>query len=534
MGRIELELDTQTIERARRVAQARHCTVEHLLGEMIEGLGSTAIEEDVFLGMLAKAPVRVRLEAAAALYKASRFEAAETVYKSVLKRRPNSYPTLLGLGYLARRRGDRAASLGYFQAALAAKPRRRRPKLEAAMELRKLSRMDEAEVLYRSVLQDHPNQVRALAGLGRIAQARVNVRLSIAYYQAAVAANPGRTDLKLEIASQLRKLSRLNEARWIYSSILAEQPDHAVARALLGKLAKPRKSGLPPMERSWLECDTFTRADEWGRNLEALGIPAFGLSLLTLAQDFAYGALEEVKPDCILIRRDDKAKILPLVSDWTEFDRVLEREAAALPSSSCLLGYVPGLYREGSTTDFEIVESHREFVYHRESVTGMVGPSLSTYRREVRLLLKAGAYVEPIGPANLDRVLACNDRWFAGKKQRGRKTYYRGRTLWTFENLSLLESLGVRHLAVVLDQDVVGYGVGSHIGASWAVFTFHRGDRERRGVAPYLLSEMAKQFPDRQWINDGPAVRKPGLAWFKDRFTLNAGERQMELGWIKV
>jgi hypothetical protein len=56
MERIELELDTQTIERARRVAQARHCTVEHLLREMIESLGSTAIEEDVFLGMLAQEP----------------------------------------------------------------------------------------------------------------------------------------------------------------------------------------------------------------------------------------------------------------------------------------------------------------------------------------------------------------------------------------------------------------------------------------------------------------------------------------------
>jgi hypothetical protein len=124
--------------------------------------------------------------------------------------------------------------------------------------------------------------------------------------------------------------------------------------------------------------------------------------------------------------------------------------------------------------------------------------------------------VEPISPANLDRLVACNDRWFAGKKKRGRKTYYRGRTLWTFENLPALEALGVRHLAVILDNDVVGYGVASHIGAARAVFTFHRGDRETWGVAPYLLSEMAKLFPDREW------------------FTSNAGEKQIKLGWMKV
>jgi tetratricopeptide (TPR) repeat protein len=389
----------------------------------------------------------------------------------VLEKRPNSYRALLDLGYLARSRGDQAAALEYFEAARAAQPHKRRPKLEAARELRKLSRLDEAEALYRSVLEQEPTHVRALVNLGRIARARGNVRLG--------------------------------------------------ARARVRKLATARASGLPPFERSWLERDTFARAGEWGRNLEALGIPAFGMSVLTLAQDFAYGVSEEVKPDCILLRRGDKTKILPLVSEWNEFDSILKREAAALPRGH-LLGYVPE------------ERTHREFVYHRASVADLVGSSLSTYRRQVRLLLKAGAHVEPISPANLDRVLACNDRWFARKKQTGRKTYYRGRTLWTFENLSALEALGLRHLAVILDDDVVGYAVASHIGAAWAVFTFHRGDREPWGVAPYLLSEMARLFPDREWINDGPAVRKPGLAFFKERFASNAGEKQMKLGWMKV
>jgi len=327
-------------------------------------------------------------------------------------------------------------------------------------------------------------------------------------------------------------MQRASVSTWRPTQTTEPRPDRALARARLGKLKKTRKSGLPPLEQAWLERDTFTRADEWGRNLEALGIPAYGLSLLTLAQDFAYGASEEVKRDCILIRRDGKTKILPLVSDLPEYDRVLEREAAALPSAN-LLGYLPERCGAGWTNDFEIVESHREFVYHRESVAGMVGPSLATYRRQVRALLRAGAHVEPMGPANLDRVLACNDRWYAGKKDRGRKTYYRGRTLWTFENLSLLEPLGVRHLAAVLDEDVIGYAVGSHLGASWVVFPFHRGDRAPPGVAAYLLCELSKRYPERQWINDGPAVRKPGLAWFKQRFTANAAEKQMSLGWIK-
>jgi hypothetical protein len=300
------------------------------------------------------------------------------------------------------------------------------------------------------------------------------------------------------------------------------------AVADLRKLSRP--SGLPPMQRSWLQLATFARATEWGANLEALGIPAFGLSVLTLAQDFASGAVEEVRPDCILIRREDTTKILPLVSAWTDYERVVRREAALLPRGS-LLGYVPD---DGRMEGFELVEAHREFVYHRESAASMLGSSLSSTRKHVRHLLKAGARLEPIGPANLDGVIACNARWFAGKHQRGRKTYYRGRTLWTFENLPLLCELGVRHLAVVIDGEVIGYTIGSHVAPSCAVFTFRRGDREPAGVSAYMLSELAKLYPGYPWINDGPAVNKPGLAEFKERFTANAGEQQVSLGWIRV
>ncbi len=246
------------------------------------------------------------MEADAALYKASRLEAAEAIYRRVLENWPNSYKALLGLGYLARDRGDQAAALAFFEAACMAAPGKTRPKLDAARTLRKLSRLDEAEALYESVLKDRPNLAAALVGLARVAQARGNVRSALACYQAAVASSPDREDLELKVALQLRKLSRLNEARNIYEGILARKPDHDVARARLQALEKPRKSGLPRMETSWLERPVFAHADEWGRNLEALRIPAFGLCLLTLAQDFAYGASEEVKPDCILIRRDHK------------------------------------------------------------------------------------------------------------------------------------------------------------------------------------------------------------------------------------
>ncbi len=256
------------------------------------------------------------------------------------------------------------------------------------------------------------------------------------------------------------------------------------------------------------------------------------MNLLVLAQDFARGASEEVKADCILLRLGRKTKLLPLVSDWEAYERILDREAKALRPGD-LLGYVPEQREEGWKNDFNKVECHREFVWHRETVSEMRGSSWKGTRKKVGRLSRAGAHVEPIGPENLARVLACNDRWYAAKTANGRTTYHRRRTVWTFENLSLLEPLGVRHLAVVLDDDVIGYGVGSHLGASWVASVHRRGDNEYN-VTPYIDHELSKLYLDRQWINVGPAIGKPGLAWAKERFAVNAADKQMTLGWIMV
>ena len=56
MERIELEVDAETLERARRVAASRHCTIEQLLRDLITELGPAKDTADAFLGMLADEP----------------------------------------------------------------------------------------------------------------------------------------------------------------------------------------------------------------------------------------------------------------------------------------------------------------------------------------------------------------------------------------------------------------------------------------------------------------------------------------------
>jgi hypothetical protein len=91
----------------------------------------------------------------------------------------------------------------------------------------------------------------------------------------------------------------------------------------------------------------------------------------------------------------------------------------------------------------------------------------------------------------------------------------------------------VRHLAVMLDDDVIGYGIGSYLSPSWASYYFARGDY-LDGVAPLIVHEQAKLYPDREWINAARAGGSRGLAAFKQKFTANAADKQVTLGWIQV
>ncbi len=54
MERIELQFDEETLERARRLAEARRCTLEQLLKEIIAQLGVDKAADDPFLGMFAQ------------------------------------------------------------------------------------------------------------------------------------------------------------------------------------------------------------------------------------------------------------------------------------------------------------------------------------------------------------------------------------------------------------------------------------------------------------------------------------------------
>lgn len=56
MPTIELQLDAQTLERARQLAESRRSTLEGLLKELVEQLSAGAVGKDPVLGMFSDEP----------------------------------------------------------------------------------------------------------------------------------------------------------------------------------------------------------------------------------------------------------------------------------------------------------------------------------------------------------------------------------------------------------------------------------------------------------------------------------------------
>ena len=62
-----MQLDTQTLERARKLAASRQCTLEELLKDLIAYLERIADGDDPFLGMFAEEPMVIDQVVASAM-----------------------------------------------------------------------------------------------------------------------------------------------------------------------------------------------------------------------------------------------------------------------------------------------------------------------------------------------------------------------------------------------------------------------------------------------------------------------------------
>jgi tetratricopeptide (TPR) repeat protein len=194
-----------------------------------------------------------KLDVVEELLALNRFEEAAAVCQAVLALEPGQPQALIFLGQRARRMGDRSAALAHFQAAEARVPGDIWRKLDVVEELLALERLDEAESIYREILICDPNFVAAKVGLGQLERRRRGAAASLAFFQAAITADPKAIWPYLEAAANLRDLGRLEEAEAQYCIVLAREPSNIYAligRGYCGRMSNDRRAALTSFEQA--------------------------------------------------------------------------------------------------------------------------------------------------------------------------------------------------------------------------------------------------------------------------------------------
>src|SRR5262249_48928692 len=162
----------------------------------------------------------IDIEIAVALRELGRLGEADALLRDVLALQPQTVDALVGRARIARRRGDRANSLRWFEAAASVQPKNPGLKIDIAADLPELGRFGDAEAILRSVLAKAPEHPDALIGLGQIARRRGDRATSLKWFETAATADPKNFGLKTLIAADLRELGRLDEAEALLRSAL--------------------------------------------------------------------------------------------------------------------------------------------------------------------------------------------------------------------------------------------------------------------------------------------------------------------------
>lgn len=165
---------------------------------------------------------------------------AEAAYRAVLAVTPREDAAWMGLGAVAKARGDAEAAIAAYAAAHAAVPRNLRP-LDALMrEFRDGQRWAEAEAAADTALALTPNHLLALMIKGQAAWARGDADAAVAAFQAAHVASP--TDLKAldSLMRACREAKRWEALDAAADAALVVAPDHLLALMMRGHAARGR------------------------------------------------------------------------------------------------------------------------------------------------------------------------------------------------------------------------------------------------------------------------------------------------------
>lgn len=168
-------------------------------------------------------PLAFELARAADLVREGRLAEAETAYRTILARKPESTEVRMRLADVLNRQGKGEAALGELHQA----PQRPAPpELREALAsiLAELGRTAEAEAAYRELIDASPQRAQNWIALAGLLRKRRDVAAAIEVYRAAAEVHPKVFAIAYNLGNALREAERLEEARAAYERAIAIDP----------------------------------------------------------------------------------------------------------------------------------------------------------------------------------------------------------------------------------------------------------------------------------------------------------------------
>jgi tetratricopeptide (TPR) repeat protein len=182
--------------------------------------------------------IGLRGEVATELLALGRPSEAAALYQLCLSTEPEGIPALIGLGLLARRRGDRVAAIEHFRAAVAIDDASQGARLHRATELRDAGHFEAARAQFAALLAQHPDDLHGLMAAGMLDRAMGDTKSSLAVFRRAVALSPEDPSVLVECALEERMagnpetsaalLARAREADPAHLAALMQSVEHAL------------------------------------------------------------------------------------------------------------------------------------------------------------------------------------------------------------------------------------------------------------------------------------------------------------------
>ena len=187
---------------------------------------------------------QLKLDVATELRSLDRSADAEHVYQTIRQSDPQNLAATIGLAQIRSQQRARESSLELFREAHRLNHQHLGVRLEIGRLLRELNRLDDAEHVYKQLLDGGHQDARAAIGLSLVYRAQNDREKSLATLKAAAEFNSKNVKLQVEIALDLRHLGRTIEAGLILARLVAEDPQNFDARIALGHVKRQQGDRL--------------------------------------------------------------------------------------------------------------------------------------------------------------------------------------------------------------------------------------------------------------------------------------------------